>query len=240
MFPNLYTGEGNVNLLQYSCLENPVDRGAWWAAVYGVAQSQTRLKQLSMDACIGEGNGNPFQYSCLENPRDKGAWWAAIYGVSWSWTWLKQLSSSSSNLCIAKFCLFSLSPWRSILLCAVLFLFLRGGWTCYWTQVQLFAAQKPIIWREVPVEKKGALTRKVDHLDSYPETNLKDPAEPQWFLKGKVRWREESQWIMEAGDLVLHHCLLWADSRLTDSFFRCYLTCRICLQVLRRSLGRKS
>ena len=40
-------GEGNGNPLQYSCLENPRDRGAWWAAVYGVAQSQTRLKQLS-------------------------------------------------------------------------------------------------------------------------------------------------------------------------------------------------
>ena len=40
-------GEGNGNPLQYSSLENPVDRGAWWAAVHGVAQSQTRLKQLS-------------------------------------------------------------------------------------------------------------------------------------------------------------------------------------------------
>ena len=38
------TGEGNGNPLQYSCLENPRDRGAWWAAVYGVAQSRTRLK----------------------------------------------------------------------------------------------------------------------------------------------------------------------------------------------------
>ena len=40
-------GEGNGNPLQCSCLENPRDRGAWWAAVYGVAQSRTRLKQLS-------------------------------------------------------------------------------------------------------------------------------------------------------------------------------------------------
>ena len=36
-------GEGNGNPLQCSCLENPRDSGAWWAAVYGVAQSQTRL-----------------------------------------------------------------------------------------------------------------------------------------------------------------------------------------------------
>ena len=40
-------GEGNGNPLQCSCLENPRDGGAWWAAVYGVMQSQTRLKRLS-------------------------------------------------------------------------------------------------------------------------------------------------------------------------------------------------
>ena len=40
-------GEGNGNPFQCSCLENPRDRRAWWAAVYGVAQSQTRLKRLS-------------------------------------------------------------------------------------------------------------------------------------------------------------------------------------------------
>ena len=40
-------GEGNGNPLQCSCLENPKDSGAWWAAIYGVSQSQTRLKQLS-------------------------------------------------------------------------------------------------------------------------------------------------------------------------------------------------
>ena len=56
-------GEGNGNPLQCSCLENPVDRGAWRAAVHGIAQSQTRQKQLSMHACIGEGNGNLLQYS---------------------------------------------------------------------------------------------------------------------------------------------------------------------------------
>ena len=40
-------GEGNGNPLQYPCLENPRDRGAWWAAVYGIAQSWTCLKRLS-------------------------------------------------------------------------------------------------------------------------------------------------------------------------------------------------
>ena len=40
-------GEGNGTPLQYSCLENPMDGGAWWAALYGVAESQTRLKRLT-------------------------------------------------------------------------------------------------------------------------------------------------------------------------------------------------
>ena len=40
-------GEGNANPLQCSCQENPKDGGPWWAAVYGVAQSRTRLKRLS-------------------------------------------------------------------------------------------------------------------------------------------------------------------------------------------------
>ena len=45
--------EDNGNPLQYYCLENPRDRGAWLAAVYGVAQNQTRLKRLSSSSSIG-------------------------------------------------------------------------------------------------------------------------------------------------------------------------------------------
>ena len=88
----------NGNPLQCSCLENPRDGGAWWAAVYGVAQSRTRLKRLSSSSSSssngkastcnaevlgsipglgrspGEGNGTPLQYSCLENSVGGGAW----------------------------------------------------------------------------------------------------------------------------------------------------------------------
>ena len=45
-------GEGNGNPLQCSCLENPRDGGAWWATVYGIAQSRTRLKRLSSSSSI--------------------------------------------------------------------------------------------------------------------------------------------------------------------------------------------
>ena len=92
-------GEGNGNPLQYSCLENPMDRGAWWAAVHWVARSRTWLSDFTIFSlsCTGEGNGNLLQCSCLENPRDGGAWWAAIYGVAQNRTRLTWLSSSSSS-----------------------------------------------------------------------------------------------------------------------------------------------
>ena len=95
-------GEGNGTPLQYSCLENPMDGGPWWAAVNGVARSRTRLSDFTFFhfslSCIGEGNGNPLQCSCLENPRDWEAWWAAVYGVAQSGTRLKRLSNSSSSM----------------------------------------------------------------------------------------------------------------------------------------------
>ena len=88
-----WSGEGNGTPLQYSCLENPMDGGAWWAAVHGVAEGWTRLNDFTFTfhfhAFIGEGNGNPLQCSCLENPRDGGAWWAAVCGVTQSRTRLK-------------------------------------------------------------------------------------------------------------------------------------------------------
>ena len=60
------TGEGNGNPLQCSCLENSRDGGASWAAVYGVAQSRTRLKQLS--SMIGVSTGLAQNLSLLSSP----------------------------------------------------------------------------------------------------------------------------------------------------------------------------
>ena len=58
-------GEGNGNPLQCSCLENPRDGGAWWAAVYGVAQSRPRLKRLSSSSSRLNGHESE------QTPRDR-------------------------------------------------------------------------------------------------------------------------------------------------------------------------
>ena len=92
-------GEGNGNPLQYSCLANPMDGGAWWAAVHGVTRSWTQLSDFTFT----------FHFHALEKemathssifawriPGTGAAWWTAVCGIAQSRTRLKQLSSSSS------------------------------------------------------------------------------------------------------------------------------------------------
>ena len=69
-----YIGEGNGSPLQCSCLENPRDGGAWWAAVFGVAQSRTRLRRLSssssaksMRTALPFPSGHPGRLFCPYN-----------------------------------------------------------------------------------------------------------------------------------------------------------------------------
>ena len=65
-------GDSKGTPLQYSCLDNPINSRAWWAAVAGDTESDT-TEQLHFHfslSCTGEGSGNPLQCSCLENPRD--------------------------------------------------------------------------------------------------------------------------------------------------------------------------
>ena len=87
----LRVGEGNGSPLQYSCLENPMDGGAWQAAVHGVAKSQTQLSDFPFT----------FHFHALEKEmatppvflpgesQGRGAWWAAVYGVAQSRAQLK-------------------------------------------------------------------------------------------------------------------------------------------------------
>ena len=63
------TGEGNGNPLQCSCLENPRDGGAWWAAFYGIAQSRTRLKRPSSSSSSSSASGTPWSYRPKDDSR---------------------------------------------------------------------------------------------------------------------------------------------------------------------------
>ena len=91
-------GEGNGTPLQYSCLENPMDGGAWWAAVHGVAKSRTRLSDFTFTShfhALEKEMATHPSVTCLENPRDWEGWWAAGYGVSQSWTQLSAFTFTS-------------------------------------------------------------------------------------------------------------------------------------------------
>ena len=77
-------GEGNGNPLQYSCLENSVERGAWWAAVYGITQSRTRLKGLSMHACMHWRR--KWQPTPLSLPGESQGWRSLVGCCLWDHT----------------------------------------------------------------------------------------------------------------------------------------------------------
>ena len=85
-------GEGNGTPLQYSCLENPMHGGAWWAAVHGVAKSWTQLSDFSFTSHFHALEKEMATHSSVlawRIPGMGGAWWAAVYGVAQSWTRLK-------------------------------------------------------------------------------------------------------------------------------------------------------
>ena len=124
VFCCLWSGEGNGNPLQYSCLENPVDRGAWWAAVQRVIQSQIWLKWLSMHACIGEGNGSPLQYSYLARiPRTEepgGLPFMGSHRVGHDWSDLTAASAAFGWTALSismKFILYKVSFKASVHFC---------------------------------------------------------------------------------------------------------------------------
>ena len=69
-------GEGNGTPLRYSCLENPMDGGAWWAPVLGVAKSRTQLSDFTLTFhfhALEMEMATHSSVSCLENPRDGGS-----------------------------------------------------------------------------------------------------------------------------------------------------------------------
>ena len=80
-------GEGNGNLLQGSCLENTRDGGAWWAAVYGVAQSQTRLKRFSSSSSSMALLMLHLSCQTLVN-LEMAMWGLMLVGIKDLWLWV--------------------------------------------------------------------------------------------------------------------------------------------------------
>ena len=92
-------GEGNGTPLQYSCLENPVDGGAWWAAVHGVARvGHDWATSLSLFTFMHwRRTWQPTPVFLPGESQGREAWLAAVYGVAQSRARLKWRSSSSSS-----------------------------------------------------------------------------------------------------------------------------------------------
>ena len=97
-FSHSCIGKGNGNPLQGSCLEDPRDGGAWWAAIYGVTQSWTRLKWLSniyiCSFCVG-----------LWSPFLKLEIWTLILVKVWKQSWVLALGIERINILLKMYCL---------------------------------------------------------------------------------------------------------------------------------------
>ena len=94
-------GEGNGNPLQYSCLENAMDRGAWWATVHGVAESQIRLSDLHSDTCLPSDVTCPAQGPVITHlgltfPSSSShtTTWHSAWPAELFWHWLYRISCS--------------------------------------------------------------------------------------------------------------------------------------------------
>ena len=99
LLPNEQPREGNGIPLQYSCLENPMDGGAQWAAVHGVTKSRTRLSDFTFTFHFHAVEKEMATHSSVlawRIPGTGGPGGLPSMG-SHSWTWLKRLSSGSSN-----------------------------------------------------------------------------------------------------------------------------------------------
>ena len=126
-----YTGGGNGNPLQCSCLENPRDGGAWWAAFYGVAQSRTRLKWLS------SSSSSPFQ-TVIHSKFLTRNQLIALWGFTCNWLFV-------SLLLLLEFSLSLTSTVLIVCLIVGLFGFILCGTlcaSCTWISVSFIRFEK--------------------------------------------------------------------------------------------------
>ena len=110
-------GEGNGNPLQGSCLENPRDGRAWWA-IYGVAQSRTRLKQLSSSSSMTSNTEHPsVQFSSVQSLSP-----ARLFATPWTAACQASLSIINSRSLLKLMSIESVMPSNHLILCHPLLL----------------------------------------------------------------------------------------------------------------------
>jgi len=112
--------EGNGNPLQCPCLENPRDRGAWWAAVYGVVQSRTRLQRLSSSMRIEEKKNK----TALKTQKEQKQ---QIWGTGC--TWWERSDLEFQGCCLGRFSgVFTYKRIRDIANSGEMWCYLRSLW----------------------------------------------------------------------------------------------------------------
>ena len=114
-------GAGNGSPLQYSCLENPVNRGAWWASVHGVAQNRTRLRQLSTHHALEKEMATHSSVLAWRIPGTEepgGLPSMGSYGVGHDWSYLAA-AAACIYICV---CVFFSSMAYYRIFCFYLFL----------------------------------------------------------------------------------------------------------------------
>ena len=100
----LITGEGNGSPLQYSCLENPMDRGAWWATVHGVAKRRTQLKRFSTRA-------QRLRETVSSLSQEERPNWELALSEPWSWGFTLQ-NYEKANVCCLSHLAYGILLWK--------------------------------------------------------------------------------------------------------------------------------
>ena len=142
-----WSREGNGTPLQYSCLENPMDGGAWWATAHGVTKSWTWLSDFTFTFHFHALEKEMATHSSVLAWRipGMGAWWAAVYGVTQSRTRLKWLSNSNimATCCNRILYILFLCLWHKILCWNP-----RPAWLKFNNLTRIFLNSDMLFWFE--------------------------------------------------------------------------------------------
>ena len=192
-------GEGNGTPLQYSCLENPMDGGAWWATVHGVSKSQTQLSDFTFTFHFHALEKEMATHSSILAWRIPGTVEPVglpVYRVAQSWTRLKRLSSSSSRALISP-----LTSWN----CYYVYDIEYHIHTCMYGQVGNWLLE----WVSSCLSFHGGTCELAIERPTIPYVDCHEPA--PWLLNIWVKRRLETKFLWRD---------LWSCNELSPPFGR--------------------